>query len=173
MADPILTAFLRKSHTAAMALAAASDRLVLIPEPGEIPQRYIAEFHCHSLVRLDSGEITVAEFFRIGIAFHDDYLKSRPNTMRLLTWLEPEAGIWHPNVAAPFVCPGDLRMGTDLVGILFQLYEILTYQKFATADCLNPVAAEFARANLSRFPIDPRPLRRRAVQIQQIEGATP
>ena len=69
-------------------------------------------------------------------------MKSRPNTLRLLTWLEPEAGIWHPNVAAPFVCPGDLRMGTDLVGILFQLYEIVTYQKFATADCLNFVAAQ-------------------------------
>ena len=53
--------------------AAASDRVVLIPEPGEIPGEYIAEFHCRSLVRLDSGEVAVAELFRIGIAFHDDY----------------------------------------------------------------------------------------------------
>ena len=62
-------------------------------------------------------------------------------------------------------------MGTDLVSILFQLYEIITYQKYATADALDPVAAEFARANIGRFPIDPRPLRRRAVKIEEVQEA--
>jgi len=173
MPDPILTAFLRKSHDAAMALCAASDRVVLFPAPGEVPQRYIAEFHCRGLVRHTSGQIVEGELFRVGIAFHDDYLKTRPNPIRLLTWLEPAAGIFHPNVRAPYICAGNLRMGTDLVSILFQLYEIITYQKYATADPLDPVAAEFARANLARFPVDPRPLRRRAVKIEEVPGGRP
>ena len=170
MPDPILTAFLKSSHKAAMALAAASDRVVLIPEPGKLPQRYVAEFHCRGLAREASGQIVEANLFRVGIVFHDDYLKTKPNSMRVLTWLEPAHGTFHPNVRGHLVCAGNLRMGTDLVSILFQLYEIITYQKFATADPLDPAAAEFARANIARFPIDSRPLRRRAVRIEEIKG---
>jgi hypothetical protein len=162
-------AFLRKSHEAAIALVAASDRVVLMPEPGELPQRYIAEFHCRGLVRQTSGHIVEANLFRIGIAFHDDYLKTKPNSARLLTWLAP-SGIFHPNVKFPLVCAGNLRMGMDLVSILFQLHEMITYQKYATADPLDPAAAEFARANITRFPIDSRPLRRRPVKIEEIQG---
>jgi hypothetical protein len=167
MPDRILSAFLRKSHKAAMALAAASDVLVLVPEAGQLPQRYIAEFHCRGLVHHPAGEIVEANLFRVGVAFHDDYLKTKPNSARVLTWLAP-ATIFHPNVKSPFICAGDLRMGTDLVSILFQLHEMIVYRKFATADALDPVAAEFARANIGRFPLDTRPLRRRMVRIEEI-----
>lgn len=170
MPDQILAAFLRKNHAAAMALAAASDRLVLYPEAAEYPQRYVAEFHCRGLVRQTSGKIVEANLFRVGIAIGDDYLKSKPDSSRLLTWLEPSTGIFHPNVRAPFVCAGNLRMGTDLVSLLIQTYEIIVYQKFSTADPLNPAAAEFARANMGLFPLDSRPLRRRAINIEEIPG---
>lgn len=169
MPDRILEAFLRKNRAAGMALAAACDRLKLFPEPGELPHRYVADFHCRGLVREASGEIAEAERFLVGILFPDNFLKTKPNSFRVLTWLEPK-NIWHPNIAYPHLCAGNLRMGTDLVSILFQLYEMIVYQKFATADPLNPAAAEFARANMSRFPLDSRPLRRRAIAIQEIAG---
>jgi ubiquitin-protein ligase len=171
MPDSKLIGFLRKSHAAGMALAAASDRVVLIPEAGELPQKYLAEFHCRGLVRVASS-VVEANFFRVGIVFPDDYLKTKPNSMRVLSWLQPEQGIWHPNVRAPLICL-NLRMETDLVSIVIALYEMITYQKFATADPLDPAAAEFARANMSRFPIDSRPLRRRAIAIEEISTGGP
>jgi hypothetical protein len=172
MRDQILASFLRRNRATGMALAAASDRLALFPEPGELPQRFVAEYRCPGLIREASGEIAVADVHRIGIVFHDDFLKQKPNCFRLLTWLEP-TNVWHPNVRAPFVCCGNMPMGTDLLTILLAAFELITYQKFATADPLNPAAAEFARANMSRFPLDSRPLRRRAIAIEEIVGGKP
>jgi hypothetical protein len=169
MNDRILKDFLKHNHATGMALAASSDRLELHPEPGDLPQRYVAEFRCRGLVREPSGKIVEADRFLVGILFPDNFLKTKPNAFRVLTWLEPKT-IWHPNIAFPHLCAGNLRMGTDLVSILFQLYEMIVYQKFATADPLNPAAAEFARANMSQFPLDTRPLRRRAIAIEEIAG---
>jgi ubiquitin-protein ligase len=168
MPDAILKAFLTKSHEAAMKLAAASDLVSLLPEPGAYPQRYLADFHCRGLVRDAAGAIVEANHFRVGIWFPDDYLRDKPNPYKILTLLEP-ATVFHPNIRAPFICAGDLRRNTDLVSLLFQIFELLTYQKWAAHDPLDPMAAEFARNNMARFPIDPRPLRRRAVRFLDAE----
>ena len=62
---------------------------------------------------------------------------------------------------APFICPGRIVPGMSLVDLLYQVYEILTYQKLTTHDALNREAAAWARANQGRFPTDRRPLKRR------------
>ena len=92
--DPIFEAFLVKSHEGAMKLATSSDIVQLHPEAAAIPQRYVAEFHCRGLVRDPSGRVVEADRFLVGISFPEDYLKSKPNTLRVLTWLEP-ASIFH------------------------------------------------------------------------------
>ena len=53
--------------------------------------------------------------------------------------------------------------GTDLISILHQCYELITWQKYRTDDGFDGEACQWARNHVDRFPIDPRPLKRRPV----------
>jgi hypothetical protein len=170
MPDAQLAGFIDKSIDSAVRFVAGSDRVKLIPEPGDLPQRYVLEFHCDGLVQNPDGKISVAHRFLVGVWFPDDYLRGKPNVFKVLTLLAPNT-VFHPNAAPPFLCLGDMRQGTDLTSIICQSFEILTYQKFALQDGLNPAACEWARNQpASRFPIDKRPLRTRAaIEIEAVE----
>ena len=172
MSDHIIRGFRRRQYEDGMALAAASDRLALLPLEGDPPERYIAEFSCTGLVRTTSGEILEANRFAVGIWFPDDYLR-HADPFQVLTWLAPR-NVWHPNIAnqAPFVCPGRLVAGTALVDILYQLFEIITYNKVTPRenDALNREACMWARANQKRFPVDRRALKRRVIEPESEVG---
>ena len=103
----------------------------------------------------------------VGIGFHDGYLRAA-DPCRVLTWLWPR-NVFHPNISdrAPFICVGHLVPGTSLVDILYQCFEIITYHKVTMRedDALNKDACAWARQNQHRFPIDPRPLKRRSVDF--------
>jgi hypothetical protein len=174
MTDRIFEAFCRVQYDLGMALAADSDLLTLIALEGTPTQRYVAEYHCTGLVRTGAGEVTTAQRFVVGIWFPDDYLR-RAEPFEVLTWLGPR-NVWHPNVSnqAPFVCPGRLVPGTPLVDILYQLFEIITYNKVTANeyDALNREACGWARANLHRFPVDRRPLKRLAAKPDFAADAT-
>ena len=125
----------------------------------------MARFHCTGLCRLADGEIGETHHAEVGIFFPDDYLR-RTDPYQILVWLGPQ-NIWHPNISdkAPIVCLGRLGPGTRLVDILYQLFEIISYKRFATADALNHDAAAWARQHQDRFPVDPRPLKRRQLHL--------
>jgi hypothetical protein len=160
MIDHIRHAWLARQYDEGMALAAGSDLLTLVPLDGEPPERYVAEFRCTGLVRQPSGAITEADRFVVGIWFPDDYLR-QVEPFQVLTWLAPRT-VWHPNISdrAPLVCVGRLIPGTSLQAILYQLFEIITYQRVTMDDALNHEACAWTRANLARLPVDRRPLRR-------------
>ena len=177
MPDRILDAFLRRQYEEGMALARASDLVALEPLGVFPPQRYVAQFRCTGLCRTSAGEITRMAYSEVGISFPDDYLR-RLDPYRILMWLGPQ-NVWHPNVSdrAPLICLGHLGPGTRLTDILYQLFEIITYQRYSTHDALNADAAAWARANQERFPVDKRPLKRRAITFtvdpQEGEVAAP
>jgi hypothetical protein len=166
--DKVLEGFLQKQFDEGMALAAQSDLLELLPlDPPPLVRRYIARFACTGLVRTPSGEIVEANEFTVGIAFPDDYLR-RAEPSQVLTVLSPR-GAFHPNISdrGPFVCVGRMGPGTTLVDLLYQLHEIVTYNK-ATVDernALNFDACQWARANADRLPLDRRPLKRRRIDF--------
>jgi len=157
MNDKVLENFLRVQHEQALALAAVSDILALTPEEQTPPQRYVARFNCRGLIKTQSGEIKEASQFVFGIRLPDDYLRS-PDTKQIVAILQPWS-IFHPNAAGPFICLGRLCGGAPLVDILFQIYEIITYQKWSAHDGLNEAACEWARGNQRHFPVDRRPLK--------------
>ena len=68
-------------------------------------------------------------------------------------------GVWHPNVSRelPLICIGRLTPGTTLVDILYQLFDILTFQKYNPRenDSLNKTACAWARENAA--PLSHRP----------------
>jgi hypothetical protein len=167
MQDKIFEAFLKRQYEEGMALARSSDLLDLFPMSDDPPDRYIAQFRCHGLVRSSDGDVVEADHFEVGIWFPSDYLR-RAEPFQVLTWLGPCA-VFHPNISdkAPFICVGKLAPNTALVDILYQCFEIITYNKVTMRedDALNAEACVWARENQQRFPIDRRPLKRRALDL--------
>ena len=162
--DFIYRRFMEAQLAEGMALAAESDLLSLYAAP-EAPPHFFAEFRCRGMVREIEGEIREACMFRVGIWFPPDYLRT-VSAFQVLRLLEPQ-NVWHPNINAPFICIGRLTPGTPLVDILYQIFEILTFRKFNPRedDSLNKAACAWARDNQQRFPVDPRPLKRRQLNL--------
>ena len=162
MNDKIFEAFLRRQYEDGVALAEASDLLDLLPGPGQPPEAYVATFRCNGLVRTAQSDVTVTERFAVGINFPTDYLR-RAEPIEIIRWLGPSE-IFHPNVSnkLPVICIGRLVPGTPLVDILYQVFEIITWNKVTMRedDALNHEACVWARNNQHRFPIDTRPLKR-------------
>ena len=166
--DPVRHAFLMRQRDEGMALAGASDILTLVPVEGEPPAKYVADFRCSGLVQVEDGSVEESDRFAVGIWFPTDYLR-RAEPWQVLTWLGPRH-VFHPNISdrAPFICVGRLVPGTSLVDLLYHCFEIITYKKVTMRedDALNIRACGWARENQHRFPVDPRPLKRRALRLQ-------
>ena len=170
MRDKIFEAFLRRQQDEGASLAAASDLLELYPaspEDGGPPQDYLARFNCKGLVQV-GGEVLEWDCFEVLVYFPEDYLRAA-DPFRVLAWSYPRQ-VFHPNISdrAPFICVGRLAPGTGLVDLLFQCWEIITYHKVTMRedDALNPEACAWARRNQHRFPVDRRPLKRRALDLR-------
>ena len=168
MRDSIYESFLAKQEQEGFALARSSDILELFPAEPSPAQRYLGRFLCKGLVRAPSDEIEVAERFEVGISFGSDYLR-RADGFQVLTWLGPRR-VFHPNISdlAPVICIGRIAPATPLTDLLHRCYEVISYQRFTPRedDALNVAACAWARRNQHRFPVDDRPLKRRAVAIR-------
>lgn len=162
MDDKILESFLRRQEDEGLALAHASDIVDLSPLDGPPAQHYHLRLNCRGLVRRPGEAVQEANRFEAGIYFGDGYLR-HVDPFRVVTWFGPR-WVWHPNIsqAAPFICVGRITPGTSLVDIVFQIYELVTYQKVTLHDGLNGEACNWARLHQALFPIDRRPLKRRA-----------
>jgi hypothetical protein len=168
MNDPVHRAFCEQQLIDGRAFAQATSIIDLVPMPapaGEPPTRYIAHFRdCHGLVRDAAGNIVEHHEFVAGICFPADYL-CRIEIPQVLAYLGPHPAPWHPNIRPPFIC-ANLAPGTPLVDVLYVLYELWTWNLFATKDDgLNRLASQWSRQqDRARFPIDRRPLKRRAAE---------
>ena len=164
--DRIYRHFMERQLAEGMALAQSSDLLRLHVSP-MVPPHFVAEYLCKGLVRDSSGEIREASGFQVGVWFPYDYLR-RADPFEMLRLFTP--GVWHPNVSddLPLICIGRLTPGTSLVDILYQVYDILTFQKYNPRenDSLNKNACAWARNNQDRFPIDRRPLKRSPLNLE-------
>jgi hypothetical protein len=150
-----------------MALASESDLLTLAPVSWPA-DRYIAQFRCTGLVEEPTRAIAEWNCFEVGIWFPASYLRVA-DPFQVLTWLGP-GNVWHPNIAndAPAICIGRLAPGTSLVDILYQVFEVITWNKVTMRedDALNRAACQWARRHRDRFPVDRRPLKRRAPTLE-------
>jgi hypothetical protein len=173
MRDPIMSAFLRRQDDEARRLSSSSD-LVSVEPLGSPADRFLVRFSCRGLVRARDGAITEADAFAIGIWFPDTYLRA-VDPIRVLTWLGPP-NVWHPNISmeAPVICVGRVAPGTPLVDLIYQCWEIVTWNKVTMRedDALNIPACPWARQHLARLPIDRRPLRRRALDLRTTDVPT-
>jgi len=165
--DPVFERFMQRQVEQGMALAQSSDLLELSVHPFP-PPSFVATFRCKGLVRLPDGAIAEADYFQAGIWFPPDYLR-RVDPFEILRWFGP-SNVWHPNISdtLPVVCVGRLSPGMGLVDLLFQLFDMITYNKYTPRedDCLNKACCSWARQNQHRFPVDRRPLKRRPLNLE-------
>ncbi len=165
--DHVFASFLEAEHAQVMRLADASDILDLTPLD---PQHYLARFHCATFV-IDEGSNPVKRTMTttVGIFVPSNYLLEAPNSGTVLTCLEPH-NHWHPNIHAPLICIGAIEKGERLTDIIYRTYEVISYQNYATIewDCLRPEVCSWARRHAELFPADPRPLKRRPVDLQVV-----
>ena len=170
MADRVLDAFLARQQDEGLALEAESDLVTLLPFSGRA-DRYLVEFRCKGFVERAPGDVIEADRFRVGVYFPPDYLRVA-DPFRVLTWLGPR-NVWHPNISAtaPVICVGRLTPGTGLVDILYQLFEVISWNKVTMRedDALNAVACQWARRHPHRFPVDRRPLKRRTPAVEMAQ----
>ena len=174
--DRIYESFLGQQLRDGLALSRASDLVELVPMGDELPTKYLARFRCKGLVKSGST-VEVANRFDVGIRFPPDYLR-RAEPLEVLTWIGPR-DVFHPNISdlLPVICIGRLAPGTSLVDLIYQVYEVISYQKVTMRedDALNGAACAWARRNRNRFPVDRRPLRRRTLTALQVseDGGRP
>ena len=164
--DPIYQRFMERQFAEGMALAEASD-ILRLHVPPLAPPHFVAEFLCKGLIKEQNGEIKEANSFQIGVWFPSDYLR-RANCFYILRAFTPN--IWHPNISydLPLICIGRTTPGMPLVDILYQIFEILCYQRYTPREdnCLNHVACAWAREHEDSFPTDHRPLKRRPLRLE-------
>ncbi len=158
--DNVLNTWLERQQAEALALAAESDILDLIPLGPAPARRYVAEFYCHGLIYRD-GAIMDWDRFLVGVRFPADYLSHDVDVRSVVTLLEPR-DVFSPHIRGAAICLGLMPLGTSLVDILYQTYAILAWQKSypVETDALNFAACVWQRNNPQRLPTDPRPLKR-------------
>jgi hypothetical protein len=179
--DNVFRGFLQRQQKAATELTAASSLVSVTPaavansivadSDCELPRHYLAEFRCTGLIRSPGGEVAEADRFLVGVYFPDHYLQSA-SSFETLVWLAPRE-IFHPNIAAPLVCCGEafMRRAPGIVEIAYQLFAMISWSRYAAHDALSPAAAQWARSNLHRFPVDRRPLKARRLDVAFVEAA--
>lgn len=160
--DSIFNDFLEHTTKQAQELAADSDVLVLdrLAIPGEAI--FVAEFLVPYLCRTHEGDVKV-DAGPVGVA-----VRLTPEYLRSVSPLEVaqvrEPYFFHPNIRWPGMCVGDVRPGMPLAKLLKHIFEIVTYQNFATDDGLNPEACARLRDQpqlLDMLPKPPRLVRRK------------
>ena len=167
--DAYLKRWLDRNIADAMALAAESDILKLrtfAHDETLPPQHLIARFECRIYIKKHNGEIGTSDHAAVGSQFPDHYLREM-NAYEVLTWLGPK-NAFHPNLRMPTaICLGEkfLKPGLPLVELIYQLWSVVSFQRFAAHAPLNEDAAQWARANRHILPADPRPLKRRKIDL--------
>lgn len=161
--DDPRTRRLKTDHEAMKRLRDGSSILDFIPS-GDPPERYTVLFKGKGTVRKDeSVPVELTDTHRVEIQLGIDYPRSQP----YLKWQTP---IYHPNIAVSgAVCLGGYSTNWTPSLTIDQLCEMLwDMVRFANYDTESPYnyrAAQWAKSQSQfEFPLDPRPLRDKAVQ---------
>ena len=170
MDETIFAEFLENSAREAQELAARSDVLGIfrLPVPGA--GLFLARFALPYLVQLPDGAIGVSPGpLHVAIHFGPEYLQ-RVSPLEVVQVRELD--LFHPNFLWPVLCVGAVRPGMSLTCLARHIFEILSYENYATDDGLHPEACVRLREEprlLETLPRRPRLVRRRPDQIKGLE----
>lgn len=136
-------------------LAAESPLLTIswTKAPSEL---YVVTYRCKGLVKSpESGQLVITAFHQCEIYLHANYPRQQPH----LTWLTE---IFHPNILSHSrnggVCIGNWTPAESLPSLCLRIGKMIQYRSYNPNDPLDLEAAEWARQNRDRLPIDDRAL---------------
>ena len=142
--------------TDAVRLGGESDLIDVLPLG---PRTVAVFFRCKGMVQHPDGSVAEAERFVVEIHLGEDHQRTKPapTVMRLV---HPSA-CFAPNIAPPLMCGGDLWRGISIVDLIYQAYELISWQNTSIRedDALNHAACQWARSHPDAYPIDTRPLK--------------
>lgn len=121
--------------------------------PDMSPEKYIIKFDCTGLWQNENGDIREAPYHLMEVVYGVDY-PTKPPTF---VWLTP---IFHPNLKRPYICleGRPFAVGWTLDLIVQEVGRLVMYQSYNVNSPLNHEAAQWARENAHRFPVDDRDL---------------
>jgi ubiquitin-protein ligase len=128
--------------------------------PNMPPEKYMIRFNCKGLWKREDGSILEAPYHLMEVVFGADY----PSKPPAFVWLTP---IWHPNLRQPYICleGRPFAVGWTLDMIVQEVGRLVMYQSYNVKDPLNKEAADWARENAQRFPVDDRDLLDRRIKV--------
>lgn len=121
--------------------------------PDQPPEKYLIVFDCIGLKKIPDNKIVETNEHALMVVFGSNYIPDPPR----LIWMTP---IWHPNIDLPHICTEGrpFSLGTSLDLICLMVGQMIQYRNYNIYNPLNKEAAEWARMNQNRFPIDTRDL---------------
>lgn len=121
--------------------------------PDMPPEKYMIKFDCKGLWQNEDGKILEAPYHLMEVVYGVDY-PTRPPTF---VWLTP---IFHPNLRRPYICleGRPFAVGWTLDLIVQEVGRLVMFQSYNVNSALNHDAADWARENAHRFPVDDRDL---------------
>lgn len=138
-------------------LRSRSDFIDLEALEGTPPKRYRIAFKCKGLMLHPSSGQPCVTVNHVMEAYLPTGYPAEPPYIR---WMTP---IFHPNISkAGSVCIGiadqDWAPSLSLAWLVEQIADMITYKSFNIDDPWNREAADWAKDNIDRFPVDDRPL---------------
>lgn len=129
----------------------SAGSLKITSKEGNPPSKYVIEYHCKGVEKLNSGNAVFRNVHQVEISLGSNYPREQPSAK----FLTP---IFHPNVYSnKNVCLGDYwTMAETLPLLVLRIGKIIQYSK----DVMNlnsPAhsdAKKWAKNNMSDFPID-------------------
>jgi ubiquitin-protein ligase len=126
---------------------------------GSPPHSYLLTFRCPGLRLDESSKPVEVQEHHCQIRLGAHYPSQPPD----VTWLSP---IFHPNIKLQAVChSGQWAPSWSLAEFVSELADMARYAKYNLQSVLDTKAAEWAKRNLQRFPLDQRPIRDKAGKI--------
>lgn len=161
---------LRVDYESLLEVKGRSDILdfeIIDQRPGVPPEKYILEYRCRGIARLDSaGNPEFGDLHRVAVYLHPQY----PNRAPGLKWM---TDIWHPNIdhINGSVCIDAVwwAAGRSLEHLVIMMWEMLTYRNFHDDDSKPPFpldkeaakwCKEYKKSHPGCFPVDQRQLLR-------------
>lgn len=131
---------------------------------GEIPEKYRVTYKCKGLVWIEGNSApSSTTHHQMEIYLHQNYPRVPPR----LTWLTQ---IFHPNILSADrnggVCIGSWTPAESLDRLCVRIGEMIQYKNYNLSDPLDTVAAEWARKNTGKFPIDNRNIEKSPDKIE-------
>ena len=120
----------------------------LVEAIGTPPEKYIVEYHCRGIERIEHDQIIYRYDHRVEIILSGNYPRTPPKCRMLTT-------IFHPNIEPAVICIGDHWTASErLCDLVVHIGEIITYQSYNVKSPLDGEAAMWADLHQDLLPID-------------------